>query len=467
MYKVKKYISISYFFIDILLIGISLYIPYCLRYSNSPIPKALPYLKEAVFLFVLWGAVLVIFMQIRQLYSTDRSLTVPKEIWRVFVCVTVSSIFTGLAIFVLQIKLFSRLVFIESFLSLFFSLSFWRVIKRSFVRYRLSIGFYSINVLIVGAGEVGLTLAQELKNRHYLGRKIVGFFDTYKTGNVAGYNILSGNIEELENLIQKYFIDEVYITIPSQRDLVSRILLIGKITNTSVRVLLDNSGQLLSGIKKVYIGFLTFLKHTDTLPHATDLLAKRVLDIVVSMVGLVVLSPLFIIFAILIKLDSPGSIFYKSQRCGRKGRIFNFYKLRSMVYDADKQKESLRDKSEVSGPVFKIRNDPRLTRLGRFMRRCSLDELPQLFNVFRGDMSLVGPRPPTPDEVAKYDIWHLRRLEIRPGITCFWQIRGRSELSFYKWIKWDLWYIDNWSFALDLQILYWTIPAVFKKRGAY
>ncbi len=465
MYKTKKYVHISCFFVDILLIAISFYIPYCLRYNNSLIPKVLPYLKEVVFLFVLWGALLVIFLKSRQLYSTDRFWTIPKEIWRVFVCVTVSSVLVGLVIFILQMKFFSRFVFTESFLFLFFNLSLWRLIKRTFIRYRISTGFYNLNVLIVGTGKVGLTLAQEFENKHYFGRKIVGFFDTHKTGNVAGYNILSGNINEFENLIRKHFIDEVYITIPSYRDLVSRIILIGNITNTAVCVLQDSS--LYRGKDTVHIGFLNFVKQTKINSHKSDMLVKRVLDILVSMVGIIILTPLFIIIGVLIKLDSPGTVFYISKRCGKKGKIFNFYKFRSMVNNSDKQKESLRDKSEVLGPVFKIRNDPRFTRLGRSMRRYSLDELPQLFNVLRGDMSLVGPRPPTPDEVAKYDIWHLQRLEIRPGITCLWQIRGRSELSFYKWVKWDLWYIDNWSFVLDLQILYWTIPAVLKKRGAF
>ncbi|MFA5270770.1 MAG: sugar transferase [Candidatus Omnitrophota bacterium] len=467
MYKDKKYIRISYFFVDILLIAISFYIPYCLKYNNSLIPKVLPYLKEAVFLFVLWGVVLVIFLQSRQLYSTDRSWTISREMWRVFVCVAASSVLAGLMVFILQMKLFSRLIFIDSFLLLFFNLSFWRAIKRIFIRYRISTGFYNLNVLIIGAGKVGLTLAQELEKRHYFGRKIVGFFDTHKTGNVAGYNILSGNIEELENLIQKYFIDEVYITIPSQRDLVSRIILIGKITNTSVRVLLDSDTSLFRGIDTVHIGFLNFVKEVNANFHKTDILAKRALDIVVSMVGIIILTPLFIIVGVLIKLDSPGPVFYKSERCGRKGKIFNFYKFRSMVADGDKQKDVLRENSDVPGPVFKMKNDPRVTSYGKFLRMYSLDELPQLLNVFKGDMSLVGPRPPLYNEVEKYDIWHMKRLSIKPGITCLWQVRGRSNLSFYKWVKWDLWYIDNWSFALDLQILYWTIPAVFKKRGAY
>jgi exopolysaccharide biosynthesis polyprenyl glycosylphosphotransferase len=467
MNKNRKIIYIGYFYIDMFLMAISFYMPYCLKYNNSLIPQTLPYFKEAVFLFVAWGAILVIFLQTKHLYSTDRSLTIPRETGRVFFCVTVSSILAGAIIFIFQIKLFSRLVFLETFLCLFFSLSFWRLIKRVLIRYRLSRGFYNINVLIVGAGEAGLTLAQEFKRKQHLGRKIAGFFDTHQTGKVGEYNILSGNIEELKSLVQKNFISEIYLTAPVPRHLVLQIISIGKITNTSVNILLDNYDMVFSQIEPSYIGFHTFLKYTDTLPHKTDLLVKRVIDIVVSMVGLVVLSPVFALISILIKLEGPGPVFYRSPRCGRKGKIFNFYKFRSMICDADKQKESLHDKSEVSGPVFKIKSDPRVTFFGKFIRRYSLDELPQLFNVLRGDMSIVGPRPPTPDEVAKYDIWQMRRLDIRPGITCLWQVRGRSDLSFYKWVKWDLWYIDHWSLGLDIQILLWTIPAVLKGKGAY
>lgn len=467
MYRKREFISIIYLCIDIFLITVSFDVPYGLRFSNGLVPKANFFLNGDIFFFVLWGITLVIFLQFKELYSTDRSLTIPKEIRRVFVCVAASSIVACMLIFVLQLKFFSRLEVAGDSLFLFFSLSFWRTIKRAFIRYRLARGFYNINVLIIGAGEQGLTLAQEFKRQHHLGRTIAGFFDFHKTGKVEEYIIFSGNIEELKDLIRKHFIGEIYITTTLHRHLVLQIISIGRTTNTSVNILLDKYSTMLSQGAPTNIGLHTFFNYTDTLPHTTDLLAKRGMDIIVSIVGLVVFWPVFIIVGILIKLESPGPVFYKSRRCGRKGRIFNFYKFRSMVCDAEERKGSLRSRSDVPEPVFKIKNDPRVTPFGRFIRKYSLDELPQLFNVLLGDMSLVGPRPPLPEEVAKYDNWQIRRLDVRPGITGIWQARGRSDLSFYKWVKWDIWYIDHWSIGLDTQILLWTIPAVIKSKGAY
>ena len=201
--------------------------------------------------------------------------------------------------------------------------------------------------------------------------------------------------------------------------------------------------------------------------HGTDSMVKRGIDVIISAMLLIFALPLFLIIFLVIKIDSRGSVFYISKRSGRKGRFFNFYKFRSMYNNADIHKESLRHRSEVGGPVFKIRNDPRITSIGRFLRRYSLDELPQLINVLKGDMSLVGPRPLPVEESSQCEGWQLPRLEVRPGLACIAQVRGRSDLSFYKWMKWDLWYIDNWSLRLDFQILFWMLPAVIKRKGAY
>jgi lipopolysaccharide/colanic/teichoic acid biosynthesis glycosyltransferase len=166
-------------------------------------------------------------------------------------------------------------------------------------------------------------------------------------------------------------------------------------------------------------------------------------------------------------LESFGPVLYVSKRSGRKGVIFNFYKFRSMVENADNFKNVLKDKSEVKGPIFKIRKDPRLTRVGSFLRKYSLDELPQLINVFKGDMSLVGPRPFPVEESQQIEYKHIPRLNIKPGITGLAQIKGRSDLSFSHWMRWDNWYLHNWSLGLDIKILLWTIPVVLKGKGAY
>jgi lipopolysaccharide/colanic/teichoic acid biosynthesis glycosyltransferase len=195
---------------------------------------------------------------------------------------------------------------------------------------------------------------------------------------------------------------------------------------------------------------------------------KRLLDIILSGTALLILSPLLLLIALAVKLDSSGPVLYTSTRLGRRGCPFTMFKFRTMCPEADRLKEHLLHLNTLKGPVFKLPNDPRITRLGRLLRRTSLDELPQLLNIFRGDMSLVGPRPPLPDEAAKYDRWHWRRLDVRPGLTGLWQISGRaSEPDFDRWVAWDLRYIDEWSLGLDLRIICQTIPAVCRGHGAF
>src|SRR5678816_3225794 len=194
---------------------------------------------------------------------------------------------------------------------------------------------------------------------------------------------------------------------------------------------------------------------------------KRILDFVLGAAALIVALPLIVAAAIWIKLDSPGPVFHRAVRVGRGGRKFTFLKLRSMQRDAEELRGLLLHLNEAQGPAFKLTNDPRVTRVGRLLRKTSLDELPQLLHVVQGHMSLVGPRPPFPEEVERYEPWMLRRLAVRPGLTCLWQIRGRSDLSFEEWMRLDLEYVDRCSLALDLKILLLTVPAVISGRGAY
>jgi exopolysaccharide biosynthesis polyprenyl glycosylphosphotransferase len=196
-------------------------------------------------------------------------------------------------------------------------------------------------------------------------------------------------------------------------------------------------------------------------------LIKRALDITIAGLVLIIAAPLAGLVALMIKLDSPGPVLFQQQRVGKNGRLFTIYKFRSMIDGADYQKEALQELNEADGPLFKIKNDPRMTRLGRLIRKLSLDELPQLYNVLVGDMSLVGPRPPIPAEVEQYQEWHKRRLEIAPGMTGLSQIRGRSELTFDETALLDIYYIENWSPALDTKILLQTIPRVLFGNGAY
>jgi exopolysaccharide biosynthesis polyprenyl glycosylphosphotransferase len=191
------------------------------------------------------------------------------------------------------------------------------------------------------------------------------------------------------------------------------------------------------------------------------------MDVTLALVALILLSPFLLLVAILIKLDSPGPVIYKQTRVGKQGKTFTFFKFRSMKTNADQLIEELQQYNETGGPTFKISQDPRRTRVGKFIRRTSLDELPQLFNILSGHMSFVGPRPPIDREVEQYNDWHHRRLEVTPGLTGLWQVSGRSKLSFDDMVKLDIYYAENWSLWLDIKILIRTIPAVLKGEGAF
>jgi exopolysaccharide biosynthesis polyprenyl glycosylphosphotransferase len=197
------------------------------------------------------------------------------------------------------------------------------------------------------------------------------------------------------------------------------------------------------------------------------LAAKRVIDVVGASLGLLFTAPVLAVAAIAIRLNDGGPVIFRQQRCGLHGRRFTMLKLRTMVPDAEDRKVELAALNECKGPIFKLRTDPRITRVGRVLRKLSIDELPQLWNVLRGDMSLVGPRPPVPQEVAQYEMFERRRLSMRPGITCTWQVSGRSNIGFDRWVQLDVKYIDSWSLGLDLMILLKTIPAVIRGDGAH
>ncbi len=211
----------------------------------------------------------------------------------------------------------------------------------------------------------------------------------------------------------------------------------------------------------------TVISHYTAAFDPLSLFIKRVLDIAGSLILLISLAPLFLVVSLLIKRDSPGPVFFIQERVGLGKRRFRLYKFRTMVADAEKRMKEIEHLNEVSGPVFKIKDDPRITRTGKFLRKTSIDELPQLINVLKGDMSLVGPRPlPVRDYNGFDQDWHRRRFSVRPGITCLWQVNGRSNVSFEKWMKLDMEYIDKWSLLFDLRILAKTIPAVVKGSGA-
>ncbi len=464
MYQDKRKIRAVYLIIDLFFISLCFCLSY--RLNSSLIPFGLSGIKAYGPVFVFWGIVLIFLLNNYRLYFTDRSLSIIHESWMVCKCVLFSCILTALFIFGLKINVFSRLVFIESAFLLLFCICLWRSFKRIYVRHLVRKGYSNYNVLIVGAGKIGVELLEQIKSNPYFGLKVIGFLDDVKTTTAAGQRIL-GKISDLEDIVKKYFIDEIFVTIPSERKVISDIILKGTRLGRTIRIVAEHFDLPFRRINLNYIGFIPLIAYSQGEPHAAENAIKRILDVLISAAALLFISPLFLVIAFLIKLHSPGSVFYISKRCGRKGVVFNFYKFRSMIDNADTYKESLRERSEVDGPIFKIRQDPRITKLGRFLRKYSLDELPQLINVLKGDMSMVGTRPFPVEESKRIENKYISRLNIKPGITGLAQINGRSDLAFRRWVRWDNWYINNWSLGLDLKILWRTIPAVLKGKGAY
>ena len=274
-------------------------------------------------------------------------------------------------------------------------------------------------------------------------------------------------LRELASLLRRQVIDEVIFAVkPAEMDRLKEPFLVCEEEGVRTRVLVSFFPHRISKVTLERLRAMPLLTFSASPENESLLLTKRLLDFLMAAVLLVLLSPLFLILALLIKLTSKGPVFYRQIRCGLGGRKFTVYKFRSMQPDADLRREELEALNEMDGPVFKIGNDPRCTAVGRFMRKLSLDELPQLINILRGDMSFVGPRPPLPEEVEKYEPWQRRRLRMPPGLTCLWALEGRSRLNFRRWMELDLQYIDNWSFGLDCKIMLKTIPVVLSGRGA-
>jgi exopolysaccharide biosynthesis polyprenyl glycosylphosphotransferase len=315
-------------------------------------------------------------------------------------------------------------------------------------------------VLIVGAGGVGRRVAAYVKGHPESGRTVCGFLDNERP---LGNGVI-GRVSDLARLARKGFVDEVILAAPRDRDLTMRVLCEARRLRLDLEIVPDLFGCEAAGTQDERVGDLPVIcLHAERLP--AGLVLKRVVDVAGSGLTLMALAPLLAVIAGFIRLDSRGPVLYCAQRAGRKGKLFRCYKFRTMVSGADRLKDDLRENNQRSGPFFKISNDPRITRLGRFLRRYSLDELPQLWNVVKGDMSLVGPRPHPLEDVAGYEIEHLARLDVTPGITGLWQVTARRDPSFQRGMELDREYIRTWSLRSDMRILLKTFLAVVQGSG--
>jgi len=324
-------------------------------------------------------------------------------------------------------------------------------------------------VLLVGAGETAESVARAVGEHRWWGFRVLGAVRLADEQPRAD-SVLSpylGELEDLPAILRDNVVDEVVFAVPP-RDLerFEDTVLALQDQGILVRYALDLLPHAKAHVRLDELEGIPLVT-LSTSPTSTLALAlKRSLDVVLSALVLMLALPVLLFVAVLIKLGEGGKVFFRQRRCGLHGRTFTLYKFRTMVADAEQRRRDVEHLNEMDGPVFKARNDPRVTPLGRLLRRFSLDELPQLWNVLRGDMSLVGPRPPIPEEVAVYERWQRRRLAMKPGLTCLWQISGRNDLDFERWMALDLQYIDHWSTWLDLKILAKTLPVVLTGRGA-
>jgi exopolysaccharide biosynthesis polyprenyl glycosylphosphotransferase len=314
--------------------------------------------------------------------------------------------------------------------------------------------------IVVGANAVGIDIARELSKTF----DVLGYVDNGTDVEGLDRPLLAA-IAELESIVRARAVDEIIVALPEdRREQVARVIERGFGREVDVKIVPEVGEHL---PRRLEIGRFGSRPYIGDAPVARVTWIKRAVDICLSLTAVLLLAPVLSAIAIAVKLSSPGPVIYRQLRVGKDGKTFEMLKFRSMCVGAEGMMEMLRDRNEATGPLFKIKRDPRITPVGRLLRRLSFDELPQLGNVIRGEMSLVGPRPPLPAEVKKYEEWQLGRLQARPGMTGLWQVSGRSEVPFNDMVRLDLHYVRNWSFGLDLEIMLRTIPAVVVNRGAY
>lgn len=444
---------------------------YFLPKKYSGLEATPDYIIISLFVIIIW---FILLMYINTDSPTSQKL---KDLYSdIIKVVSAGIIILVLLLFLLKIKDVSRL-----FLGIFYILNIAiLMISKTIIywsnRKSKQSDYNKCNILIIGSKEraVGaINLINSMKEQY----NIIGCLDIKKdrVGKTVKDDIkVIGIVDEIQTLIIKEVVDEVIFAMPMyQIDNIEAYIHLIELMGIKVRIFPDwhiHSLFYEPKVAQVYFDELNGIPSmvlSSTSNRHRDLLVKLFSDYLVSGIMLLLLSPVLLIIAAMIKIVSPGPVLFKQERVGLNGRIFNVYKFRTMVQDAEKKLAELKALNEADGPAFKIKNDPRIIPvIGKILRKTSLDELPQLFNVFRGEMSLIGPRPPLPSEVAQYNIWHRRRLSMKPGITCIWQIQpNRNDLSFDQWMDLDLEYIDNWSLKLDVEVFFRTIFVMLLGHG--
>ncbi|RKZ32475.1 hypothetical protein DRQ19_04040 [bacterium] len=456
--------------LDFLVINLSVALAYLIRFPLGIIPVRVAYQSYSAYFYsgfimsILW---ILIFGFMGHYGSFDVRKTSSREAAHLAAGVFVSAVGTMALTFIYRSYAYSRLVLAITVAVAYILLFAERRGLFSLTRLLVRKGIGTSRILLIGKGEILSRIFNRLKNDPLTSPCVIGVIPTGDCPDIPA-DAVFGSIEQLKWVLIREGITELILCdFDISQEEILRIIYECHKENILFEMVPKIHGLLSGNIQIDYIDGIATIAFSDLVLKGWQRIAKRTLDVVFTTMALILLLPLFAATAVAIKVTSPGPVFFKQVRIGRNGRRFWMWKFRSMYEDAERRLAELLALNEKEGPIFKIRNDPRITPIGRFIRRYSIDELPQLFNVMLGDMSLVGPRPPLPSEVEKYESWQLKRTDTTPGMTGLWQISGRSNTSFADMVRLDISYIENWSIWLDIYILMKTIPAVLKSEGAY
>lgn len=415
---------------------------------------------------LLWA----FFLRLFGAYDPRRLSTFVDEGRSILLAVLAGMIALSSFFYLFNLEYRSRMSFVYFFaIDLVLLLNF-RLVTRYVVRSLVEGGYSVRRVVLVGATKLGRELAYIIRTQPWSGLVVAGFVDddpSIQGMEIEGRPVL-GTTDELSRITCEYFVDDVIVTLPGrEHDKIAQIVLSLQVHPVRVRVVPDLFEMVSVRAHVEDFWGIPLIGLRDPVITGFDRAFKRAFDMIMSSILLVLLSPMMLLIALAIKLDSKGPALFKQERVGENGRLFSMYKFRTMVDGADKLVTKLEEQGVYANGVYKVKHDPRVTRVGRVLRRMSLDELPQLFNVLRGEMSLVGPRPEQPWIVERYECWQRKRLCVMPGMTGWWQVNGRSDRPLYLNTEYDLYYIQNYSPILDLKILWKTIWVVLKGKGAY
>ncbi|MCW7755070.1 sugar transferase [Desulfobotulus sp. H1] len=431
------------------------------------------YRLVVLFILVIWYFV----FDWNRVYAPFRNQNIAEILLRLYKSVFVSLMVFSLAIYLLKIEGLSRaliLLFVSVNLTL---LTFSKVAVFRMLASVRSNGYNYKNILVVGSRTRAAIFMRSILDKAEKGYRICGCLETDRDRLgvwVAGSIHVTAHVDELKNILETQVVDELVFAMPLKKiDNADELIVMAEDMGVKCRIIPDwQLHYLMYKPDTATIRFESFLGTPSIALHMITgndrlLMYKTAIDYIFCVLAFIFLLPLFVLIGAAIRICSPGPVFYKQKRIGLHGRVFEVYKFRTMVMDADAMLDQLKDLNEADGPAFKIKNDPRIIPwVGTFLRKTSLDELPQIMNVLKGEMSLVGPRPPLPSEVGEYSVWQRRRLSMKPGLTCIWQIApGRNDIRFDDWMRMDLEYIDNWSLWLDMKLVMKTIKSVLLGAG--